>query len=210
MAITKKTTKDKILELIKKEVKLTVTELTVFLNITDMAVRKHLTAMEKDGLITSREAKQPMGRPIQLYSLSEKGELLFPKNYEGLSVEFLKDIEDLHGEASIHQLFRKREKRLTEEYAGKISGTSSDKKMEEMLAIQNDKGYMAEVTQLTENTFELTEYNCPIMAIANEYKVACQCETSMFKEVLQTENVKRTTCKTNGDDHCRFMIEFQS
>ena len=113
MAKTKKTTKDKILDLLKKEVQLTVAELTQHVNITDMAVRKHLSVMEKDGLIVSTEAKQPMGRPMQRYSLSQKGEQLFPKNYEGLSVDFLKDIRELYGETSVEQLFLKRETQAT-------------------------------------------------------------------------------------------------
>ncbi|MBB6452480.1 putative ArsR family transcriptional regulator [Salirhabdus euzebyi] len=208
MEQTKLTTKDRILQLLKKEVKLTVSDLTKHLSITDMAVRKHLIQMEKDGLILSKEVKQPMGRPIQVYSLSEKGELLFPKNYEGLSVEFLKDIEELHGEASIQQLFEKREQRLTRQYVNRMHEKSPNERILEMAAIQNEKGYMADVAQIDESTYELTEYNCPIMAVAKEYKVACKCETSMFKNVLQTDNIKRTTCKTEGNDHCKFIIAF--
>ncbi|EQB35332.1 MULTISPECIES: helix-turn-helix transcriptional regulator [Virgibacillus] len=202
------TTKDKILTILKKEVRLTVSELTNHLKITDMAVRKHLSMMEKDDLITSKEVKPVMGRPTQTYSLSQKGELLFPKSYEGLSLEFLKDIEEIYGENSIQQLFQKRESRLTSEYAIRMNKKVPKQRIQEMKTIQNEKGYMADITQLDENTYELIEYNCPIMAIANEYKVACRCETSMFQQVLQTDQVTRTSCKTEGNDHCRFLIAF--
>ncbi|MCC2248531.1 MAG: helix-turn-helix transcriptional regulator [Bacillota bacterium] len=202
------TTKDKILHLLKKEVKLTVGELKRHLNITDMAVRKHLSIMEKDGLIFSEEVKQSMGRPMQQYSLSEKGELLFPKSYEGLSVEFLNDIRDLHGDDSIQRLFQRRENRLTNEYNIRMYQKSPSERIKEMEMIQNEKGYMADITKIDANTYELTEYNCPIMAVAKEYKIACRCETSMFQKVLQTDNVTRTSCKTEGNDHCRFLIAF--
>ncbi|WP_112182103.1 helix-turn-helix transcriptional regulator [Paraliobacillus zengyii] len=208
MEKTKTTTKDKILDLLKKKVKLTVGELTQHLNITDMAVRKHLSVMEKDGLIFSEEAKKPIGRPMLLYYLSEKGELLFPKNYEGLSVEFLNDISDLYGNESIEQLFKKREQRLTKEYATRIGNKSASERLNEIVQIQNEKGYMADSSQLDENTYEIIEYNCPIMAVAKEFKTACQCETTMFKNVLKTENVKRTSCKTEGNNHCKFTVKF--
>ncbi|MFD2628516.1 helix-turn-helix transcriptional regulator [Oceanobacillus kapialis] len=203
-----KTTKDKILDLLKKEVQMTVGDLLRELQITDMAVRKHLSVMQKDGLITTEERKQPMGRPVVSYSLSEKGELLFPKSYEGLSVEFLQDIETIHGIASVEQLFRNREKRLTKEYTIRMQKKSPQERMREIKEIQEEKGYMAEINHLDDNSYELIEYNCPIMAVAKEYKVACKCETNMFKNVLQTEHVTRTSCKTEGNNHCRFQISF--
>ena len=79
MEETNISTKDKILDLLKKDVSLSVNELVDCLHITHMAVRKHLNSLEKDGLIESHEMKKPMGRPLQLYSLSKKGEVLFFK-----------------------------------------------------------------------------------------------------------------------------------
>lgn len=208
MESTKRSTKDKILHLLKKEVSLTVSDLTSLLAITHMAIRKHLTVLEKDGLIISKEVKQPMGRPLQSYSLSPKGELFFPKNYEGISVEFLRDIKDLHGDSAIQVLFKKRENRLTHEYKSRINQLSPFEKVQEIATIQNEKGYMAEVNQIDNSTFELVEYNCPIFAIAREFKTACHCETEMFKNVSDTKDVNRISCKTDGDNHCKFLFKY--
>ncbi|MGG3892158.1 helix-turn-helix transcriptional regulator [Metabacillus fastidiosus] len=208
MKKTKTTTKDKILDLLKKEVTLTVNDLTEHLNITHMAVRKHLHVLEKEHLISSEEVKQPMGRPLQIYSLTEKAEKIFPKNYEGITVDFLKDIRELYGEESIDYLFKKREQRLTKEYSARISQKSNAEKIDEIVKTQNEKGYMADISQLDENTYELVEYNCPILAVAQEFKIACQCETELFQKVLGTEKVSRKSCKTDGADHCKFLIKF--
>lgn len=204
-----RSTKDRILNLIKKETTMTVNGLGERLGITHMAVRKHLNTLEKDQLIDVQLEKQPMGRPLQVYSLSEKGERLFPKNYEGITVEFLHDIKDIYGEESIQQLFKKREKRLTEEYTTLVQNKSNNDKMQEIIKIQNEKGYMADISVIDERTYELTEYNCPILAVANEFKRACQCETQMFKNVLDAEQVKRISCKTEGNNHCKFLIQFR-
>ncbi|WP_078548433.1 helix-turn-helix transcriptional regulator [Litchfieldia alkalitelluris] len=205
----KTNTRDCILELLKKEVSLAVNDLTKFLNITHMAVRKHLAILEKEELIKSVETKQPMGRPLQLYSLTEKGDQRFPKHYEGITLEFLNDIKDIHGDEAIQQLFTKREKRLTEEYKKRVNQKSSSEKMNEITKIQNEKGYMASVTQIDDVTFELVEYNCPIYAVAREFKMACRCETDMFKSVLEAEQVRRVCCKTDGDNHCKFIFKYQ-
>lgn len=206
MVKTKRNTRNLILNLLKKEVSMTVNDLTDRLNITHMAVRKHLSSLEEEESIKSVSVKQPMGRPLQFYSLTKQGELLFPKNYEGLSIEFLKDIKELHGEESIQLLFSKREKRLTEEYRLKTQQKSMADKIHEISRIQNEKGYMASVTKINDHSYELVEYNCPIFAVANEFKVACHCETEMFKNILETDQVRRVCCKTEGDDHCKFLF----
>ncbi len=207
MIKTKINTRDRILELLKKKVSLSVNELTELLKITHMAVRKHLAVLENEGLIKSEEAKQSMGRPLQVYSLTDKGDQVFPKNYEGITLDFLKDIEEIHGEDSIKLLFEKREDRLTQEYKNRMNHKSVAEKIDELVNIQNEKGYMATVMQIDEQTFELTEYNCPIYTVAQEFKIACQCETEMFKNVLDTVQVRRVCCKTDGDDHCKFKLK---
>ena len=209
MIKTKTNTRNRILELLKKEVSLSVNALTERLAITHMAVRKHLAILENEGLITSTEIKQSMGRPLQVYSLTIKGDQFFPKNYEGITVEFLRDIEEIHGEESIRLLFEKRENRLTQEYKNRIQQKTTSEKIEEIVKIQNEKGYMASASKIDNSTFELIEYNCPIYSIAQEYKTACLCETEMFKNVLGTEHVRRVSCKTEGDYHCKFTLKFE-
>ena len=201
--------RERILELLKKEVSLSVNNFTERLNITHMAVRKHLAILENEGLIQWTEVKKSMGRPLQIYSLTHKGEHVFPKNYEGITIEFLKDIEEIHGEESIQLLFEKRESRLTEEYKNRMNKNTISEKIDEMVKIQNEKGYMAIATQLDNETFELIEYNCPIYSVAQEFKTACRCETEMFKNVLEAEQVRRISCMTDGDHHCNFKIKFE-
>lgn len=210
MTNKQKTTKDKILHLLKKEGSLTVNDFTDCLQITHMAVRKHLTILEKDGLIQSELVKQPMGRPIQSFTLAEKAEHFFPKSYEGISIDLLHDVKELYGDDSVQQLFNKREERLTKEYISRMSDKNPSEKMKEMVEIQNEKGYMADLAKVDDHTFEITEYNCPILEVAKEFKVACRCETEMLKNVLGTNTVNRTCCRTEGDNYCKFLVKFVS
>ncbi|MED1604620.1 transcriptional regulator [Cytobacillus kochii] len=202
------TTKDKVLFLLKKESSMSVNDLKERLNISHMAVRKHLTGLENSGLIASIETKQALGRPTQFYYLTSKGEHSFPKNYEGLSLEFLNDIEELYGSEAIENLFMKREKRLVEEYENRLLEQAPDMKMQTLLNIQNEKGYMAYLSKTGTDEYELTEFNCPILSIAQSYKTACHCETQLFKQALNTNQVHRVRCKTEGHDHCQFKIKF--
>jgi predicted ArsR family transcriptional regulator len=205
----KTSTKDKILTLLKKETQLTVSELSSSLGITEMAVRKHLTTLERNGLLTITEVRQPMGRPLQVYSLSSKAQEAFPNNYENLTVEFLHDLKELHGEDIIDYLLEKRSERLKNSYLPNMTNKEPQQKIETLKNIQDQKGYMADSTKIDNNTYEIIEYNCPIFAVANSFKQACDCETELFKEVLGTDDVKRIECKADNDHHCRFLIKFK-
>lgn len=195
------------MELLKKESSLTVNELSKYLGITEMAVRKHLNILERDSLLTINEIRQPMGRPLQVYSLSPNADRFFPNNYENLTVEFLHDLKEVHGEEIIEYLLEKRSERQKNNFLPKMQNKTFDEKVRELNNIQNTKGYMTALTKIDDQTYELVEYNCPIITVAKEYSKACSCETQMFKEVLGTENVKRVTCKTENGDHCRFLIK---
>lgn len=201
-------TKDKILELLKKEKSMTVSQLSKRLGITEMAVRKHLNMLERDSLLTVSEVKQPMGRPLQVFALSPKADELFPKNYENMTVEFLHDLKELHGEEIIDYLLEKRSERQKNSYLPNMQGKTAAEKVEKLTEIQNGKGYMANVTKIDEDTYEIVEHNCPIFAVAKEFKKACACETGMFKKVLGADQVERMTCRADNGDHCRFFVKF--
>lgn len=203
-----KGTKDKILDILKREQRLAVSELAKLLHMTEMGVRKHLSTLEEDGLIHVENVRKPVGRPVQLFSLTEKAEASFPKNYKHIAVQFLKDIEQLYGEESVNRLFENRKGRLYQVYHPSIGHEKSDEGKAEALArLQNERGYMCRLNRIGDGVFELIEYNCPILAVANQYKLACAHETDLMKSALGAEHVDRIMCRADGDAHCRFLIK---
>lgn len=206
---TRVTTKEKLLNLLKKETEMTVNQLAEGLQITEMAVRKHLNTLERDSFIHVSEIRQPVGRPVQVFSLTSQADVLFPKNYDNLTVDFLNDLQEIQGDEIITHLFEKRSERLASKYSSYMQSNFSNEEMVEMLKdIQIEKGYMADVIKIDDNEFELIEHNCPIFEVSKNFKQACNCETNMFKEILNTKSVKRTSCKADGDHHCHFRINF--
>ncbi|WP_432353801.1 helix-turn-helix transcriptional regulator [Sporosarcina sp. A2] len=209
MKNTRLTTKEKLLNLFKKEKELTVNQMAKALEITEMAVRKHLNVLERDSFIDMYEMKQPIGRPVQVFSLTSQADELFPKSYDNLTVDFLNDLQEIQGNEIIDRLFEKRGKRLANNYLSHMKpGFSNEEMVDTLKNIQIDKGYMADVNKINDNQFELIEHNCPIFEVSKNFKQACHCETNMFKEVLNTKDVKRTSCKADGDNHCHFLINF--
>jgi predicted ArsR family transcriptional regulator len=206
MSIESTSTRDQILHMLKTKGSLSVSDMALELGITEMAVRRHLNTLERDNLIKSTLVRQAMGRPTNVYSLSEDADELFPRNYSHFTLDFLRDIRELDGPEKVELLFRRRENRLEEAYRAQMTG-----ELEERVAIlaqlQNDKGYMVE-WEKDESTdvYYIKEFNCPIAQIAREFKDACRCELSLFRRVLGAD-VEQTSCMAYGGEKCVFQIK---
>ncbi|WP_286166404.1 metalloregulator ArsR/SmtB family transcription factor [Bacillus sp. E(2018)] len=202
-------TRDEIIYLLKRNKRMTVTEMAKSLGITEMAVRRHLNTLERDHVIETTLVRQAMGRPIHFYHLTASGDEQFPRNYSGLTVDFLKDIEEVSGTETIDELFKRRENRLQDKYKDRMNTlTEFEQKVNELANIQNEAGYMVDWERGKDpDTYVFTEYNCPIAKVANEYQQACSCELSLFKRMLQTDAVERKTCMAKGGDYCCYVIK---
>ncbi|SDC05141.1 Predicted transcriptional regulator, ArsR family [Pelagirhabdus alkalitolerans] len=205
-------TREAILELLKKKKELSVSGLKEYLDITEMAVRKHLVKLEGEGYITSRTVRQPMGRPVIFYRLTDAGHGLFPNNYDQLVIEMLQDIQETIGNDAIDELFQKREARMLRKYKRHIYDEDSlRERVKQLVDIQKDNGYMAEFTEESdlsgESTVTFEQFNCPIAAISSRYDTPCQCELELFKEALNTDHIERVTCIAKGEKSCKYVIK---
>src|SRR3990172_13195220 len=89
------TTKQQLLALLKRTGGVTVEEAAGTLAIASMTARQHLIGLEKDGLVTVDKVKRSMGRPHYLYTLTLKGEELFPRRYDLLAQALLDEAAQL-------------------------------------------------------------------------------------------------------------------
>src|SRR5215472_7559261 len=67
----------------------TVDELAQELHLTHTAVRAHLAALERDGLVQQRSERRGSGKPSSVYDLMPAAEYLFPKSYDQLLDQLL-------------------------------------------------------------------------------------------------------------------------
>lgn len=200
-------TRKRILTLLKTKGSLSVNELSGFLGITEMAVRRHLNRLAGDGYIETTLQRQAMGRPIYLYALTPLAEQFFPKNYHGLTLDLLSELEE-EDRALVDRLFERRKRKLEEKHIKRMNGCTLKEKVEQLAQIQNEAGYMVQVEQTSERDFVLNEYNCPISQVASRYEQACNCELDLFRSLLGT-NVERTECLAKGGQKCTYKIYAQ-
>ncbi|MFD2703420.1 helix-turn-helix transcriptional regulator [Paenibacillus shunpengii] len=199
-----KSTRQRILHMLKVQGPLSAREITAELGITEMAVRRHLATLEKDGHIATSEIRQTAGRPSAVFGLTDSGEGLFPKTYPKVTLDLLGELAEESGEEMIDLLFERRRNKLHQRYASEMKGKDLAGRVQSLARIQNDNGYMTELMEVEEG-FVLKEYNCPISEVADAYGQACRCELELFQSLLEV-SVSRTECLAKGGRCCTYKI----
>ncbi|WP_409345511.1 helix-turn-helix transcriptional regulator [Paenibacillus sp. MBLB4367] len=198
-------TRKVLLNMMKTRGPLSVGDMAKELGITEMAVRRHLNTLERDGLIETKLSRQAMGRPTHLYSLTSLADDLFPKNYHHLTLDLLGELEAEEGTDLVGRLFERRKEKLFAKYGERMKGKELPERVAELADIQNTNGYMVQLEQQDEENYVLTEFNCPIAQVAGQYNEACQCELTLFEKLLGAD-VERTECLTKGGSKCTYVI----
>ncbi|EOV9528309.1 helix-turn-helix transcriptional regulator [Bacillus cytotoxicus] len=203
-----RTTKEEIVQLLKINGEHTVAELAKSLDITEMAVRRHLSKLEKEQLIDSKMVRQHVGRPTYLYGLSKKGEDTFPKEYKQFAIDMLKDLASSGNEELLRQILKARTNRMKEHLQKRVNGKGNlAYKLQEVAAIQEKNGYMVQVEQEDEQSFILKKQNCPLMAIAEKFPQLCEDEKDMYKQLFSEADVRILTNMCDGDCNCSYQIQ---
>lgn len=195
-------TRRKILIALKKSGGMTTGELSEILGLTSMGVRRHLTTLERDGLVTFDSRQQGVGRPAYVYRLTPQGENLFPKNYHALTNELLSYLD----EAEIERIFQRRAEQRLRRGRARLAGLDWHDKMAELARMLDEDGYLVEWERVDGDTYRLSEFNCVIQEVAYRYRQACATELAFLRELLPEAEVEREAHIMSGASSCTYRI----
>lgn len=204
--MTKMTTKDRLLHQLKKDYELSMKELMTYFSISEVAVRKQLQDLIRQGLIRKREVKAEIGRPMLIYALTDKGHHTFPNQYKVLPSELLADLEVSLGKKAVHQLLRERKDREERELQFHMEDASFPEKVEKLIDYQEEKGYMIEIETKETGDIELKNFNCPIYHLASNYQIICTNEKEMYRSLFPESEITSSSCMTKGGKYCCWQI----
>lgn len=199
-------TKQKILNILKRDSSCSVKEIMEYFNISEIAVRKHINELEQKGFINKITIKQEIGRPYYVYELTNKGHQTFPNQYEKLPLELLQDLEELHGKKAVQDLLTKRMKREESFLKKEVQSDNFDQKIADIARIQDAKGYMVEYGKQADGSYEIKNFNCPIINISSSYRQICSNEKKILENLFSDSDVIARTCITTGDHFCNWTI----
>lgn len=199
-------TRRRILHLLRKsEGGLTVSQLCQALQVTPMAVHRHLALLEARGLVASEAARQGRGRPVSIYKLTEAAGELFPKKYAQLLLELLDDLKAAGGMRKVRRFFERRAKRLAEAHRSSEREKDLPARVESVSALLNEQGYMSEWEQAGDAKFVIKLFNCPVERVARQYPDMCFYEQCFLKGLLGAK-VTRDHHILAGQNYCSYLV----
>lgn len=202
-------TRRAITKLLKTEGPIASAQLAKRLGLTAMAVRQHLYALQREGLVTAEERPVPIGRPAKYWCLTREADRLFPEAYAELSVALIDSVKDAFGPEGLERVLTSRCARQRVDYGKRIKGRDSlEKKLSELAKVRTEEGYMAEVKREGNGSFLLVENHCPICAAANACQGFCSTELDLFRSVLGPGvSVERAEHIIGGDQRCVYRVK---
>ncbi|MBI4624466.1 MAG: transcriptional regulator [Verrucomicrobia bacterium] len=178
------------------------------LDISAMAVRQHLYALRTHKLVTYQEEQRPIGRPAKMWCLTPAAESHFPDAHAGLTVTLLNAAEQTFGQEGVQRLVTLCAKQQIADYRSRIPVRSPLRaRLEALVAIRNEEGFMVEVQRQRDGSFFLIENHCAISAAARACSRLCHAEIEVFQAILGAGVViERTEHIMGGARRCVYRI----
>lgn len=194
---------------LKKAKPLTATELGEQFGLTPNALRRHLKALEEDGLVRYAREVRGVGAPVFAYSLTANGDALFPRSYGAVLATALDALRDAGGTAAVSEVLEADWRRLAEEAAPVMDGLPLHERLGLVAELLTAKGYMAEAVEVGsdgETISTLRIHNCALGEIAERFPDACTVEERYLERLLGVPLV-RSSHRHEGCGRCDYGIQ---
>ena len=197
----------KFLYLLKTRGPLSAAAISRTLGMTKEAARQMLHKLSDDKLVQCAAQTSGVGRPTNVWQLTDQGNTMFPDTHGELTVELLNHVRQLFGEEGMSRLIKAREQSTRTFYRSQIAeGETVEEKVKKLARLRSDEGYMAQ-WEKTDDGYLLIENHCPICAAAATCQGFCQAELTTFQSVLGPEvTVERTDHIIAGARRCAYRI----
>jgi predicted ArsR family transcriptional regulator len=195
-------TTSKLLSLLRRS-RLTITALADALHLTDNAVRTHIAALERDGIVEHvGTERRTGGKPARVYGLTGEGEELFPKAYALVLGGLVEELARVDGWERATTLLRA----VGQRAAPAASAASADREGRVAAAATALRSLGGDVeVQRTERGYTLQGYGCPLSAVTMKHPEVCALARALVEEI--TGQSVTECCERNGRPRCRFRID---
>ncbi len=201
-----------ILEILKETGGATVAELAERLDMAPVSVRHHLDILQGDNLIRIGRIERTgsVGRPQQIYQLTDDAAELFPKNFALLAAGMVRQLKQLLPPDQVEGVFAS----LADEMAAEanlavLEALPLAERLDRVAAFLNERGYLARWEPHTAaadgSQFTLYKHNCPYAGVSDEHRELCVMDQLLIDRLVGV-HCARTTSVANNDRCCTYQI----
>lgn len=200
----KSSTREVVLRTIRIMGQATVEELAYKVGVSPVTLRHHLNSLMADQLITNVAVRRKVGRPYNVYSLSEEGQELFPKKYFALSSRLLAELKERFSAEVVSDLFQSLVQRIVDEHSQELAPLNFEQRLDYLVILLGEEGFAARWEKNGE-LYQIIEHNCPFLGIGQQHSEICSLDTTLISAVMGTP-IQQHSCMLHGDDCCQFTI----
>lgn len=184
---------------IKRSSGLAVGELAQRIGLSYMGAKQHCLALEKNGLLTSRNEHRGAGRPFLVYRVSAKGQAHFAAEDGQLVISLLQHARTLFGVGAPGKLLYSHFQEKTARYLEKMPAQATPQaRLEALAELRDAEGHMCHA----ENNV-LIEYHAPWQSLFTAFPEASALEEAMLTKVAGTP-LKRRVIEHDAQAEIRF------
>jgi predicted ArsR family transcriptional regulator len=197
-------TRSEMLRLLRRS-RQTIASLADTLRLTDNAVRTHVAALERDGIVAHVGTQRDTGgKPARVYALTGAGEELFPKAYALVLNGLVEEIARADGRDHALELLRAVGRQAA---AGVAQAAEPDARVAMAAAALRDLGGEIEVRR-TDQGWQLQGYACPLSGVTVKQPEVCALAQALVEEIT---GGRVTECCERGErPRCGFTVEMAS
>lgn len=161
----------------------TVNDLAQALELTDNAVRSHLTALERDGLVRQTGTRRGTRKPNLTYGLTPEAERLFPKGYGSILGQFLDVLKERLPSDEVDAFVRAVGHRMARHHRPEVQAEQAPHLREKAAAVLRDLGGFCE-SDGQDATIVFRCSDCPLAAVVVSHPEACRLVETVLADVL--------------------------
>lgn len=176
------------------------------LSLTPHGVRRHLDALEREGIVETRESVAGgRGRPAKVYVLAASSHESMPTRYDEFALAALEHAARTGGEPLVRSLVASYVERLENSLRpiADAAGSEPRDRAAALVEALNSEGYFASVRPApgNEDSFQICQGHCPLGKVAVAYPDLCSLETDAFARLVGVP-VRRLATIARGDHAC--------
>jgi len=184
----------------------TIDELARAIGVTRTAVRQHLAALMRDGLVAGAAVRPTGGRPERLFVLTDAGKEEFPRRYSWFAQLLIEAMTKEHGVAGLRtRLGRIAAAVVTQLQQRMPVKDSRRQKVEQLSSLMDELGYDARTAKDIGGAPTIEADNCVFHELAMKNPEICHFDLALLSGFTGSK-VQLQECMSRGGHVCRFRF----
>jgi predicted ArsR family transcriptional regulator len=195
------------------------------LGVTPAAVRRHVEALEADGLVAVHDATPPRqrgrGRPARAYVVTARGHRAAGGGYEEVALSALAHLARHYGADAVARFTDERLRELESRWRAVVDRAGPDPlaRARALAEALGDDGFAADARDVEPPSggagadgnipgplgVQICQGHCPVHTLAEAYPGLCEAETAAFSRLVGTP-VQRLATIAHGDHVCTTFV----